>query len=246
VAAGGLAIAVGLLTLSAVLFLVPQYLQSVLGASAIVTGLLLVPFGVAFTAVALVANRIALRYGLRNVLLGALLTCAAGTLVLLGIAEAVAAVVIVVGTTIFGAGAASMVPNATTAVMNAVPTDKAGDGSAVNQITRQLGAVLGVALAGTVLADVYASKLEPALSALRQADAAVASASITGAQSVAAGLSSGSAALLEAADVAFVTGFRFALLVPVACCLIAAAVVAVVLRSADADDASQTQFDPGA
>jgi hypothetical protein len=48
---------------------------------------------------------------------------------------------------------------ATTAVMNALPTTKAGDGSAVNQLTRQVGGALGIAVIGRVFASAYVSRV---------------------------------------------------------------------------------------
>jgi fucose permease len=57
---------------------------------------------------------------------------------------------------------------ATESIMDVVPKEKAGVGSAVNDATRELGATLGVAVIGSVFASVYTRTLDsnPALSAL--------------------------------------------------------------------------------
>ena len=47
--------------------------------------------------------------------------------------------------------------------MNAVPDEKQGVASAVNDATREVGAALGIAVAGSVLAAQYSSVLAPAL-----------------------------------------------------------------------------------
>jgi hypothetical protein len=48
---------------------------------------------------------------------------------------------------------------ATEAIMGVVPPDKAGQGSAVNDATREVGGTLGVAVIGSVFASVYAATL---------------------------------------------------------------------------------------
>uniref|UniRef100_A0A5Q5CCI1 Major facilitator superfamily MFS_1 n=1 Tax=Mycobacterium sp. (strain JLS) TaxID=164757 RepID=A0A5Q5CCI1_MYCSJ len=54
----------------------------------------------------------------------------------------------------------------TSAIMNAVPDEKQGVASAVNDATREVGAAVGIAVAGSVLAAVYQSALAPNLGAL--------------------------------------------------------------------------------
>ena len=48
---------------------------------------------------------------------------------------------------------------ATESVMGALPRDKAGVGSAVNDTTRQMGGALGVAIIGSVVSSIYASRV---------------------------------------------------------------------------------------
>ena len=43
--------------------------------------------------------------------------------------------------------------------MNDLGTEKAGDGAAVNQVARQVGGALGVAIVGSVFAAVYAAEV---------------------------------------------------------------------------------------
>lgn len=64
----------------AALFLLPLYLQSVRGLSAITVGLLFIPFGGSFTVVALSASGVAERYGVRRVLAVGLTVMASGAL----------------------------------------------------------------------------------------------------------------------------------------------------------------------
>lgn len=52
----------------------------------------------------------------------------------------------------------------TSAIMHAVPDEKQGVASAVNDATREVGAAVGIAAAGSILAAVYQSTLAPLLS----------------------------------------------------------------------------------
>ncbi|MGH9027626.1 MAG: MFS transporter, partial [Acidimicrobiia bacterium] len=120
-------------------------------------------------------------------------------------------------------------------VLNSLPVEKAGDGSAVNQVARQVGAAFGVALIGSILAAVYSSNLETSTIDLSRDQAATAERSITGATSVAAELPASAGSALEAAaDNAFEQGTRVALLT-IAALMLAGAVVAFCLLRAPPD-----------
>jgi len=228
VSGGGLAITMNLLAMAALLFLLPQYLQYVAGESTVTVGLSLVPFGLTFMVLAFASGRLARGLGVRLVLVGGLVVMAAGTVVLAFAPDLDTIVAVLIGTMIFGAGAGLVAPPATTAVMNALPTAKAGDGSAVNQVTRQIGAAFGVALAGSILAVTYTNELSSSLAGLSSGHAAVADASLAGAEQVAAATSSST--LLDAARDAFSSGYTRGLLVPAALTLLTAVFVAVVVR----------------
>ena len=227
------------------LFVVPLYLQSVRGESAITTALLLVPFGGLFGIVSFTAMPIARRIGIRIVVTTGVAMMALGLLVLAVTATASGLAGIVAGTAIYGAGGAWCMATATTVVLNSIPTSQAGDSAAVNQITRQVGAALGFAIIGTVLAVVYARDLDPALGGLSSSDAATASASIDGADSVAATLGSAGDALIRAADAAFESGYRTSMLVGAALTAAVAVFVAVRLRAQRSDAEPRPATDGG-
>ena len=70
------------------------------------------------------------------------------------------AYLIIAGQMIVGGGGLGLITApATEAILGAVPTDKAGVGSAVNDATRLFGAALGVAVIGSVAASLYGSRL---------------------------------------------------------------------------------------
>jgi EmrB/QacA subfamily drug resistance transporter len=76
----------------------------------------------------------------------------------------------------------------TAAVMGAVPAEKSGVASAMNDVSRQVSGALGVAVIGSLTASLYASRVEDDTAALAPAAAETAQESIGGAISVAGSL----------------------------------------------------------
>ena len=124
----------------------------------------------------------------------------------------------------------NIVAPATDAVMGAVPEAKAGVGSAMNDVTRQVGGALGVAVIGSILNEIYSSQITDSLTAL-PADAAESAGDSVGAASVIAEAIPGSAgeALGVAAAAAFVDGFGVAVLVAAGLALFGAAIAVCFL-----------------
>jgi MFS transporter, DHA2 family, multidrug resistance protein len=98
----------------------------------------------------------------------------------------------------------SVMPPATEAVMSVVPRERAGSGSALTNTARQVFGALGVAVLGSILAQVYRGQLSPHLTALPDAARNAAASSITGTQTVAGHLGSAGLRLDTFADGAFV------------------------------------------
>jgi EmrB/QacA subfamily drug resistance transporter len=159
VAAGALAILAAYIATLGMLFLLPQYVQYVQDGSALASGLELAPFGLGLGAFATVGGRLVARYGSRVVLLAGLLTAAAGFVPLLLLSGDSSPVLVLLGTGIVGCGLGLTVPPATAVIMNDLGLEKAGDGAAVNQLARQVGGALGVAIVGSVFAAIYAAKV---------------------------------------------------------------------------------------
>jgi hypothetical protein len=99
-------------------------------------------------------------------------------------------------------------PAATSAVMDVLPRERAGAGSALTNTARQVAVALGTAVLGLVLAQGYRSHLTPALSHLPSAVQSAAGQSITATQAVAAQLGAAGHALLGPASVSFVDSMR--------------------------------------
>jgi EmrB/QacA subfamily drug resistance transporter len=128
------------------------FLQTVLGYSAVRAGATFLPMTVLIVLVAPAAGRFADRIGSRW-LMGTgltLLTCA--LLLFATLDEHSTFSNILPALLIGGLGMALTMAPTTSAVMGAVPVDKAGVGSAVINSMRQVGGSLGIALMGTLIA----------------------------------------------------------------------------------------------
>ncbi|MCU1345827.1 MAG: transporter [Acidimicrobiia bacterium] len=123
----------------------------------------------------------------------------------------------------FAAGGMSLAMSPTTdLLMSAVPRERAGMGSAMNDTTRELGGALGVAVFGSLLASIYGSKLGPALTGLSPEARSSAHASLSGAlaQADATGGAAGGV-LADAAKSAWMHGFTVSM--TIAAVIVAAA-----------------------
>jgi DHA2 family multidrug resistance protein-like MFS transporter len=102
----------------------------------------------------------------------------------------------------FGLGLGIAMPQTMNAALSALSAERSGSGSAFISAMRQVGATIGVAVLGTVLATVYRAHLS--VTGLPAAAAAAAKSSVVAGVQVAH--EAGSAALLDSARVAFVHG----------------------------------------
>ena len=89
--------------------------------------------------------------------------------------------------------------------MGALPRAKAGVGSAMNDVVRELGGTLGIAVLGSILSSGYGSGMADATAGLPHAAADAASDSVGAANEVGAQLGGGAGArLIDTANGAFV------------------------------------------
>ncbi|GAB3444299.1 MFS transporter [Actinophytocola sediminis] len=134
------------------------YLQSVLGLSAVVAGLVLVPPSVISLFLSPFAGSLVTKIGGRAILVPGLLLYGGG-LALAGLmAEPGSSPwVLMPGLILFGIGMGLVFPPINTLAMRDVPPELAGAASGVLATTRQLGTVLGAAVVGLLLQNRLAS-----------------------------------------------------------------------------------------
>jgi EmrB/QacA subfamily drug resistance transporter len=165
--AGSAAIALAFFGLFGFIFMITQYFQLVRGYDPLRAGVATLPFAIVTGAFSPAAIAVMKRVGTKAVVTGGMLLMSAGFLV-----AATTAVdsaywgKIIVAMTLMAAGLGLTASPATEAIMGALPPDKAGVGSAVNDTTRELGGTLGVAVVGSVLSSAYGSHVVASLTGL--------------------------------------------------------------------------------
>jgi EmrB/QacA subfamily drug resistance transporter len=135
------------------LFLTTFYLQDVRGESAVRAGLTILPMPVAMAACAALAGRVLARRGPRVPLAVAGCALAASCAALSRLAASSSPGFLLVAYAMFGAGLGLASASVTNGIMAAVPKSRASLASGINSASRQLGASLGVAVTGSVLAS---------------------------------------------------------------------------------------------
>ncbi|HYY19441.1 MAG TPA: MFS transporter, partial [Streptosporangiaceae bacterium] len=208
-----------------VYFFTSFYTQDVLGYSPVSAGLLTVPFAVGQLLASPRSAPMVRRYGAKAVGTGGMLimSLALAGYVLLGTASPVW----LLGLLFFiqGSGIGVAMPAATSAVMDVLPRERAGAGSALTNTARQVGVALGTAVLGSILANAYHSALNPTLAHLPATARGAAGGSIEGTQSVAARLGSAGDFLLGPANNAFVSAMHVTTIVAAVISLAGAIVV---------------------
>jgi EmrB/QacA subfamily drug resistance transporter len=220
------AIALVFFALMGVTFFSAFYLQSVRGYSALEAGLLILPLAVAQIVFSPRARLVVDRFGARAVCTTGMLLVAAG-LAAFALLDADTPVwVLEVVFFVQGAGMAHIMPPVTVAVMQALPREKAGSGSAVNNTFRQVGGALGVAVLGSLLSARYRSEIEGHLTVLPIGERKAAGESIEATLGIAEKHGVAGKALIGPANDAFLSAMHLTAIGSTAVALIGALVVA--------------------
>lgn len=133
-------------------FMLAIYVQQRWGLGPARTGLLFVPFAVAWVFGTLGLNRRLLALGHRRLLVAGSLTSLIGTVVLFGVADRADWPVFVAATLLVGLGCGVFSPSLNAAALHAVAPAYSGLGSGILNTARQIGMAVGVALLGAFIA----------------------------------------------------------------------------------------------
>jgi hypothetical protein len=209
-------------------FVAMQYMQLILGYSPLQTAFALVPVAVPIMILGATMHLYLPRIGLRVAVALGLFLIGAG-LFSMRFLDAGSTYIDLVGPfLVTSAGIGLCVAPTTSAIMNAVPNEKQGVASAVNDTTREVGAAVGIAVAGSVLAAQYNHVLAPGLAAFPEQVRQSALDSLAHALAVADHMGGPQGArLAEVAESAFIQSMDLSLLVLSASLAVAAAFVAV-------------------
>ena len=208
------------------LFLMTQYWQLVHGYSPLEAGIHLLPYAATMMVVAPMSARLVERFGTKRIVLTGLSLVTTGLLLLSTIAADSPYPMVISFFMIMAAGMGMTMAPATESVMGALPREKAGVGSAINDTTRQVGGALGVAIIGSVVSSVYGSKIVSAASGfgLDAQQTGIAEASLGTAQRLAASLGDQGAAFISAANDGFVDALSIGLRISASVVFLAAMV----------------------
>jgi EmrB/QacA subfamily drug resistance transporter len=180
-------ITIGFFSLAGFTFLVTQYFQFVKDYSPFGTGVRLLPVATSVAVAAVVGTKLAVRVGNKAVVATGLAAWGIALWWISAVSGSTSYLEIVGQMILGGAGLGLITAPATEAILGAVPAEKAGIGSAVNDATRLFGAALGVAVIGSVAASLYSNRLGATLPAELPAQAAAAAKGSVGGALVAAG-----------------------------------------------------------
>jgi len=203
--AASLSVTLSFFALNGAMFFLTLYLQQVKGLSALETGVRFIAIALGVAIASSLAAPLTIRYGARIATGLGLGVVAVGMAMFstLGTGSGDLQIMGVLFVASVGLGLA-MTP-ATDAIMGALPREKFGVGSAVNDVTREVGGALGVAILGSVFSAGYAQRMAPVVSSLPIGAADVARESLAGAATVAGQLAgTAGSTLLDAARTAFV------------------------------------------
>jgi len=160
------------------LFFLTQYLQFVLGYSALQAGYRVAPIALVLIVVSPIAGRLVNRLGNKVLVTAGMGVVATGLWYLSTLTIASGYGHVLVSIMILGSGMALAMTPATESIMGSLPLAKAGVGSAMNDTTRQIGGALGVAILGSVFASAYTATLQPWLAGLSANTATAAQSSV--------------------------------------------------------------------
>ena len=223
-AAGSLTVFVQFFGLFGFIFIVLQYLQLIRGDSGLVSALAMLPMAAAMQPAARLAPALAARFGARAISAVGLALIAAALVVLAQLNTTSGYWFLAVGLIPLGAGLGLAMPPATSGITAALPAAQQGVGSALNDLSRETGGAVGIAVLASILSAAYASHLH--LTGLSAAQAAQARSSVA----VAARLGGTAAAQ---ARTAFADGMHLALFIAAGIVALAAIAVVVLLRGPD-------------
>ncbi|MCH0565946.1 MULTISPECIES: MFS transporter [unclassified Streptomyces] len=203
------------------IFVIMQYLQMVRGDSALVAAVSMLPLSVGMVPSSRLSPRLTARFGARGPWVAGLLAVALGMGTLAQIDARSSYWLIATALFSNGLGMGLAMTPATTAITGALPRALQNVGSAMNDLTRELGGALGIAVLGSILSATYRDGLD--LTGVPPHVAAAARSSLAAANAV-------GGPVADQARTAFLDGMRFALLGSSAVALLAVVAVSVLLR----------------
>jgi EmrB/QacA subfamily drug resistance transporter len=244
-----IALALVMFGLAGSLFFLSQYMQTILGYDTVQAGLGTLPVAVGMFLVAPITPMVSKRIGIKFTVALGIGTAALALLFMSTFYRAdTPYILIAVGQIILSTGMSLAMAPATTSIMSAIPANKSGVGSAMNDTTRELGTALGIAVLGAFMNGAYIRGVEVLKTSIPQLPAEAMNAissSIQAAHAVAADPRVPQTIgdlIVKTANESFVSGMSQAMLVGAIIMAISAAFVLVVLPSRIREEAPEAEL----
>ena len=220
-----------------VMFLAQLFVQNVLGYNTIQAGLSPVPLALAVVIFSPISAKLDARFGSKLTIASGLFFVGFGFATALFWTTHSSYLQIFLSYITIGIGMGLTMTPATNTIMNSLPAAQAGVASAMNDITRDLGDSLGIAINGSIAAVSYSTLLHKVYNNLPPAEripisqnvASTITSSLTGAISVADRYPANANELLAAARQAFLHGQINAMMLSVILCAIGIVVVMIFM-----------------
>ena len=188
------------------------FFQAVLGWSGLLSTLALMPMAVMMMMTSGLAPKLAARIGSRSTMATGIALAAVGlALMALFVSADGGYLTILPGMLAMGIGMGLSMTPSTEAITCSLPREKQGVASALNDVTREFGTALGVALLGALLSAGYRSAIDDRLQGIPQGAADTAREGIANAVEVAGSTGSHAQDLVHAAQQSFVDGWQQAM-----------------------------------
>ncbi|MCC3330571.1 MFS transporter [Nocardia abscessus] len=192
--------------------LMVQFLQLILGYRPLVSALAMAPMVVPMVAISAVAPRLAERVGLRLPIAGGLVLIGIALLALAGLDVDSTYIDLLWPFLIMSSGTGLCTAPATAAIIAGTPVEKHSVAAAVNDAAREVGAAVGIAIAGSILAAGYSARIAPVLPQVPEQIREPVGDSLAATLQVTDRVGSQAAPLAEVAESAFVYGVQQAAL----------------------------------
>ena len=157
--AGSLSIFVQFFAFYGFVFLILQYLQIVRGNSALIAAVSMLPMAATMLPTARLAPVLAAKFGVRRMCAAGLLLIAAALAVIAQVSDTSPYWLLATGLLVLGVGMGAAMTPATSNITNALPPAKQGVASAINDLSREVGGAIGIAVIGSVMTAIYRTHL---------------------------------------------------------------------------------------
>jgi Na+/melibiose symporter-like transporter len=188
------------------------FFQAVLGWSGLLSTAAMMPMAVLMMLSSVLAPRVTARIGTRHTMaLGILLFGVGLTLMATIVSVDGGYLSVLPGMLAMGIGMGLSMTPSTEAITNSLPRERQGVASALNDVTRELGTALGVALLGALLSAGYRTAIDGRLDGIPQGPADTARQGVANAVEAADSAGPYAQTLLRAARESFVDGWQQAM-----------------------------------